>query len=104
MSADAGTPTAEAAIKATSYLSALVPIIEEIVAPSAAVVDREGIYPREALDALGQAGLLGRPYSHRGRYNHDRHRRRHRDGAFPGGRYRHCPARTGQIASSAGNR
>jgi len=59
MSADAGTPTAEAVIKATSYLSALVPIIEEIVAPSAAVVDREGTYPREALDALGQAGLLG---------------------------------------------
>jgi alkylation response protein AidB-like acyl-CoA dehydrogenase len=40
-------------------LAALAPIVEQVVAPSAARVDAEGAYPREALDALGAAGLLG---------------------------------------------
>jgi len=42
-----------------SYLLALEPVIAEVVAPTAADVDRHGTYPRPALDALGAAGLLG---------------------------------------------
>ena len=42
-----------------SYLAALAPIVEKVVAPSAADVDRDGTYPSVALDALGRAGLLG---------------------------------------------
>lgn len=42
-----------------SYLSALAPVIADVVAPAAAEVDRTGAYPRAALDALGAAGLLG---------------------------------------------
>src|SRR5690348_7611534 len=41
------------------YLAALDQVIAEIIAPSAVEVDRTGCYPRAALDALGQAGLLG---------------------------------------------
>jgi alkylation response protein AidB-like acyl-CoA dehydrogenase len=41
------------------HLAALDQIIADIIAPSAAEIDRTGCYPRAALDALGQAGLLG---------------------------------------------
>ena len=34
-------------------------LISEIVAPAAEEIDRSGTFPREALEALGQAGLLG---------------------------------------------
>ncbi len=42
-----------------AYLIALEPIAAEIVASAAAEIDRTGQYPRAALDALAQAGLLG---------------------------------------------
>ncbi|MGH2410416.1 MAG: acyl-CoA dehydrogenase family protein [Chloroflexota bacterium] len=41
------------------YLDTLALILTDIVAPMAAEIDREGAYPRAALDALGAAGLLG---------------------------------------------
>jgi len=40
-------------------MAALAPVVANVVAPAAAEVDREGVYPRAALDALGRAGLLG---------------------------------------------
>lgn len=42
-----------------AYMAALTPILDDVVAPAAAEVDRTGAYPRAALDALGRAGLLG---------------------------------------------
>lgn len=44
---------------ATPHLDLLAPVITDVVAPAAAEIDRTGAYPRAALDALGQAGLLG---------------------------------------------
>jgi isovaleryl-CoA dehydrogenase len=41
------------------YAAALDRVIEEVVAPGAAEVDRAGTYPRAAVEALGGAGLLG---------------------------------------------
>jgi len=41
------------------YLSALAPVVAGVVDPAAADVDRSGVFPRAAVDALGQAGLLG---------------------------------------------
>ncbi|MDQ4097265.1 MAG: acyl-CoA/acyl-ACP dehydrogenase [Actinomycetota bacterium] len=41
------------------YLKALAPIVEEIVAPLAIEIDRDGRPPTEAVEALGEAGLLG---------------------------------------------
>jgi isovaleryl-CoA dehydrogenase len=41
------------------HRSALSSIVETVIAPAAAEVDRTGAYPRAALDALGAAGLLG---------------------------------------------
>lgn len=41
------------------YRSALVSIVETVIAPAAAETDRTGAYPRAAMDALGAAGLLG---------------------------------------------
>ena len=43
----------------TDHRSALASVIDEIIAPDAAEIDRTGAYPRAALDALGAAGLLG---------------------------------------------
>jgi alkylation response protein AidB-like acyl-CoA dehydrogenase len=37
----------------------LAPIVEKIVGPQAEAVDREGRYPSDAMEALGEAGLLG---------------------------------------------
>ncbi len=42
-----------------AYMAALTPVLNDVVAPAAAEVDRTGTYPRAALDALGRAGLLG---------------------------------------------
>jgi len=50
-------PTASAAVP--PYLTALAPVLADVVGPVAAEVDRTGAYPRAALDALGRAGLLG---------------------------------------------
>ena len=41
------------------WLTLLEPIIQTIIAPAAAEIDRTGAYPREALTAMGKAGLLG---------------------------------------------
>ena len=41
------------------HVDALQRVIDALVAPGASAVDTEGRYPREALDALGEAGLLG---------------------------------------------
>jgi alkylation response protein AidB-like acyl-CoA dehydrogenase len=42
-----------------AHWAALTAILDDVVGPAAAEVDRGGAYPRAALDALGQAGLLG---------------------------------------------
>ena len=43
----------------TTYVDALERVINDVVAPSAAEADRHSTYPRAALEALGEAGLLG---------------------------------------------
>ncbi len=48
-----------AAPLAANVSDALERVIADIVAPRAVEIDRTGAFPREALDALGQAGLLG---------------------------------------------
>jgi alkylation response protein AidB-like acyl-CoA dehydrogenase len=40
-------------------MEALASVVSNVVAPSAEDIDRDGAYPRPALDALGAAGLLG---------------------------------------------
>ena len=42
-----------------AYLDALGPIVDKLVVPQAAEIDREGKYPSDAMTALGEAGLLG---------------------------------------------
>lgn len=42
-----------------SYETALARVIDDVVAPNAAAVDRDGTYPRANLHALGEAGILG---------------------------------------------
>lgn len=41
------------------YLSRLDGVVADVVAPMAGIVDREGTFPRKAVDALGAAGILG---------------------------------------------
>ena len=41
------------------YESALARVIDDVVEPGAATVDRDGGYPRAQLEALGEAGILG---------------------------------------------
>ncbi|GIF62361.1 acyl-CoA dehydrogenase [Asanoa ishikariensis] len=43
----------------TDYRATLEAVIATTIAPAAAEVDRTGAYPRAALDALGEAGILG---------------------------------------------
>ncbi len=43
----------------TDYKTALEKIIKEVVAPAATEVDQTASFPRAALEALGEAGLLG---------------------------------------------
>jgi alkylation response protein AidB-like acyl-CoA dehydrogenase len=42
-----------------AYLTALEPVVTDVVGPGAVEIDRTGSYPRASLDALSQAGLLG---------------------------------------------
>lgn len=42
-----------------TYLQKLDPIINNVIAPMAQQIDREGLFPRAAVTALGEAGLLG---------------------------------------------
>ncbi|NNM81071.1 MAG: acyl-CoA/acyl-ACP dehydrogenase [Burkholderiales bacterium] len=42
-----------------TYLQRLEKIIDEVIEPSAVAIDREGIFPRAAISAMGEAGLLG---------------------------------------------
>ena len=42
-----------------SYRDALLRVIDEVVAPGAALVDSSGEFPRAQVDALGAAGILG---------------------------------------------
>ncbi|MGI8758879.1 MAG: acyl-CoA dehydrogenase family protein [Acidimicrobiales bacterium] len=46
-------------VSSPPYLEALQRVIDEVVAPAAADVDRTGAFPRPGIDALGGAGLLG---------------------------------------------
>jgi len=41
------------------YMNALDGIVADVVAPAAAAVDRDGTFPRKAVEALGSAGILG---------------------------------------------
>src|SRR5436190_7555143 len=41
------------------YESALARVIDDVVEPGAAAVDRDGGYPRAQLEALGEAGIVG---------------------------------------------
>jgi isovaleryl-CoA dehydrogenase len=41
------------------YQPALARVIDDVVEPGAAAVDRDGSYPRAQLEALGEAGILG---------------------------------------------
>ena len=43
----------------SNALDALARVIETVVAPAAGDVDRHGTFPREAVSALGEAGILG---------------------------------------------
>ena len=57
---DAPTASSEAPVDLKPpYLVTLEPVVTDVVGPAAAGVDRDGVYPRDALDALGRAGLLG---------------------------------------------
>ncbi len=46
-------------VTATGYQSMLSAVIERTVGPQAAEIDRTGAYPRDSVQALGDAGLLG---------------------------------------------
>jgi isovaleryl-CoA dehydrogenase len=43
----------------SDVLSRLDSVIEEVISPAAAAVDREGAFPRAGIDALAAAGILG---------------------------------------------
>jgi alkylation response protein AidB-like acyl-CoA dehydrogenase len=45
--------------EAQNYLDTLEPIITGVIAPAAAQIDQTGVFPRAAIAALGEAGLLG---------------------------------------------
>jgi alkylation response protein AidB-like acyl-CoA dehydrogenase len=47
------------AVAMRTYLEDLRPVVDEVVEPSAPEVDREGRFPRAAIEALAAAGLLG---------------------------------------------
>lgn len=51
--------SANSPIQRPSYLDTLEPILTETIAPRAIEIDQTAAYPRAALDALAQAGLLG---------------------------------------------
>jgi hypothetical protein len=41
------------------YLDTLESIAIEVIRPAAAVIDETGTFPRQAMNTLGQSGLLG---------------------------------------------
>jgi isovaleryl-CoA dehydrogenase len=43
----------------STHLDALERVINDVVAPAAITTDEQGAFPRPAVDALGQAGILG---------------------------------------------
>ena len=43
----------------SDHLDAIQRVIDEVVAPQAAAVDRDGMFPQRSIDALSGAGLLG---------------------------------------------
>src|ERR1044071_904922 len=45
--------------QALSYLDSLEPVAVEVIRPAAAEIDQSGVFPRAAMNALSQAGLLG---------------------------------------------
>ena len=48
-----------ARMSSTDHLEVLQSIITEVIEPNAAGIDRDAKFPREALEAMGRAGLLG---------------------------------------------
>jgi alkylation response protein AidB-like acyl-CoA dehydrogenase len=42
-----------------AYFKALEEVITDVVVPTAPVVDRDGVFPRKAMEALGATGILG---------------------------------------------
>lgn len=42
-----------------SHVEQLAPVIEQVVSPSAIEIDRDALFPRTAVEALGRVGLLG---------------------------------------------
>lgn len=42
-----------------THLQEIAPIIEHVIEPDAVAIDRDAKFPREALEAMGSAGLLG---------------------------------------------
>ena len=44
---------------ADAYMQQLDNVVAQTIAPAAIEVDRAGRFPRDAIDALGRAGLLG---------------------------------------------
>ncbi|MEU7653347.1 acyl-CoA dehydrogenase family protein [Micromonospora taraxaci] len=53
------TSTVDSARSASYVADTLGAVIDEVIRPQAASVDREGVFPRSGVDALGAAGLLG---------------------------------------------
>ncbi|GAB3213448.1 acyl-CoA dehydrogenase family protein [Marinactinospora thermotolerans] len=58
MAVDRSLPTSEAA----DLLDLTVSLVEEKIAPRAAVDERQGLFPRDLFTTLGHSGLLGLPY------------------------------------------
>ena len=46
-------------IATPNYLETLDKVIADVIAPASAEIDRTGAFPREGMEALGRAGLLG---------------------------------------------
>src|SRR5688500_6747650 len=42
-----------------AMMDALSRVVTEVIEPNALTLDRDGTFPRAAMDALGKAGLLG---------------------------------------------
>ena len=42
-----------------SYLQKIDAVVSDVIAPAAQATDRDGAFPRAAVTALGEAGLLG---------------------------------------------
>lgn len=53
------TTSVDDAQSTTDVAALLAPVIDDVIGPQAAIVDREGAFPRAGVDALAAAGLLG---------------------------------------------